>query len=79
VQRWIGVAVLAVAVLAPTKFQAWYLHQTQVHAQHLTKEFFDLMLPTPEPAVDTTNDRGGARSDFDTTSPAPSAPLRPAS
>ncbi len=39
VQRWIGVAVLAVAVLAPKNFQAWYVHQAQVHAQHLTDEF----------------------------------------
>lgn len=61
VQRWIGGGVLAVAVLAPTKFQAWYLHQAQVHAQHLTDECADLMTPAPTepPSAPASKDRTG--------------------
>jgi hypothetical protein len=58
VQRWIGAGILAFAVLAPTRFQTWYIHQAQTHAQHLTDEFVDLLIPTPAepPATPTSKD-----------------------
>lgn len=44
--RWIGAAVLAFALLAPTRFQDWYLEQAQHRAERLTESFVDLMIPT---------------------------------
>lgn len=48
--RWVGCGIFAFAVLAPTRFQDWYIGQAQQHAEHFTEEFVDLMIPTPEPA-----------------------------
>lgn len=50
---------LAFAPLAPTKFQTWYLHQAQTHAQHLTDEFVDPNIPTPSERTRRPSHRSG--------------------
>lgn len=52
---WLGVAVLAFALLAPTRFQDWYVGQAQQHAQHLTEQFVEIMIPSPAPSTSPTD------------------------
>lgn len=47
--RWIGIGMVAFAVLAPTRFQDWYLGQAQEHAEHLTEQFVEIMTPATDP------------------------------
>lgn len=54
VLRWLCLGVLAFALLAPTRFQDWYLGQVQQHAEHLAGEFVDIMIPSSGPTADPT-------------------------
>lgn len=49
--RWIGIAVLAFALLAPTRFQDWYLGQVQHRGERLTEQFVEIMIPSPDPST----------------------------
>lgn len=56
--RWIGIGVVAFAALAPTRFQDWYIGQAQQHAEHLTEELVDIMMPSTDPPIAPANEDG---------------------
>lgn len=55
VARALAWGVLALALLFPSTFQRWYMGQVQDYANHLTKQFLDVVVPTTvQPVSDGT-------------------------
>jgi hypothetical protein len=55
VTRALAWGVLAFALLFPSTFQRWYIGQGQDYANHLTKQFLDVVVPTTvQPPSDRT-------------------------
>jgi hypothetical protein len=55
VTRALAWGVLAFALLFPSTFQRWYIGQGQDYANHLAKQFLDVVVPkTVQPTSDRT-------------------------